>query len=162
MLKQHLICWGHCTQQWPPSGGLCLEHLGTEWGGLLSSHGWWARVRLQRYLLRGNRHLRKRNRGSRGLQMRKSRCEVEEQVWVARGRRYSWKGDEDPVAKKHVKEPGVRLEEIGVIRGHSVPCWDGNDLKARAPKAGSCSGPTRGQSSSEMGTISSEMGTSSD
>ena len=36
-------------------------------------------------------------------------CEVEEQVWVARGRRYSWKGDEDPVVKKHIKEPGVRL-----------------------------------------------------
>ena len=48
--------------------------------------------------------------------------------------RHRWKGDEDPVAKKHVKELGVALEEIGVVRGHSVPRWDGNDLKASPPK----------------------------
>ena len=74
MVKQHLVCRGYCTQRWSSSGGLCLELLGTEWGGLPSSHGWGCRVKLQRYFLRGNTHPRRRDSRERGLQIRKSCC----------------------------------------------------------------------------------------
>ena len=63
----------------------------------------------------------KRQQGERLADKKELLCEVEEQVWVAHGRWHSWKEDEDPVAKKHVKELGVAVEEIGVVRGHSVP-----------------------------------------
>lgn len=163
MLKQHLICWGHCTQQWSSSGGLCLERLGTEWGGLLVFPRLVGQSQVAEIPSEGKHASQEKRQRERGLQIRKSCCVrlrsrcgwLVAEGTARKGMRTQWR-------RSTLRNLESALEEIGVIRGHSVPCWDGNGLKARPPKAGSCSGPTRGQSISEMGISSSEMGTSSD
>lgn len=68
---------------------------------------------------------------------KKELCVVEEQVWVAHGRRRSWKVDEDQVVKNHIKELGLCLEETGVLtRGRAVQDRNGDVLKARPPVRG--------------------------
>lgn len=98
----------------------------------------------------------KRQQGERLADKKELLCEVEEQVWVAEGTAGKEMRTQWQRSTLRNLEPAV--EEVGVIRGHSVPRWDGSELKARPPKAGSCNGPTRGHSQRN----SSEMGTSND